>query len=415
MAPNFVRIFGRCLGDEVTEIDDSNRRQTNVNNETRIHSGETSETQTSDSMASVNRQKEWDHRGVPNHGVDDRVCRAQAEKLKETGNEYVAKGKLSAAIEAYTEAISLNPNQAVFWTNRAIVFRKQGNWERTLSDSRQALALDVSSVKAHYLIGMCLLHGEQPDLETSIRHLEKALDLARSKRRNQGATLASEVENDAYKALSDAKFSLWKDASAARQRKRQLLRTEVEAYFQGGGGGGPRGDGPAGKASNGERKSWTDVFRRSTRDGEAGMGGGGGGCGNGCGNGGGNGAARGIDLTRSPDDSRAGNAGGGDESVDLLAFFRLLLEEAETRDKPSEIPEHLCCKLTFELFVDPWIAPSGITYEHAAILRHLKEVGQYDPFTRDPLSASQLVRNLAVRDAVNHFLAEHPWAYKLQP
>lgn len=35
----------------------------------------------------------------------------QAEKLKARGNEMVARGKLDGAIEAYTEAITLEPGQ----------------------------------------------------------------------------------------------------------------------------------------------------------------------------------------------------------------------------------------------------------------------------------------------------------------
>ena len=40
--------------------------------------------------------------------------------LKVMGNEYFKKGRFSAAIEAYTEAITLDPSEAVFFTNRAL-------------------------------------------------------------------------------------------------------------------------------------------------------------------------------------------------------------------------------------------------------------------------------------------------------
>ena len=43
-----------------------------------------------------------------------------AEELKKHGNECFAKGKLDAAIEAYSEAICLDPKCVVYRTNRAM-------------------------------------------------------------------------------------------------------------------------------------------------------------------------------------------------------------------------------------------------------------------------------------------------------
>ena len=38
------------------------------------------------------------------------------------------------------------------------------------------------------------------------------------------------------------------------------------------------------------------------------------------------------------------------------------------------MPDYLCCKITLDIFRDPVITPSGITYERAVILDHLKQV-----------------------------------------
>uniref|UniRef100_A0A8R7JVH2 U-box domain-containing protein n=1 Tax=Triticum urartu TaxID=4572 RepID=A0A8R7JVH2_TRIUA len=68
--------------------------------------------------------------------------------------------------------------------------------------------------------------------------------------------------------------------------------------------------------------------------------------------------------------------------------------------------------ITFEIFRDPVITPSGVTYERAIPLEHLRKVGNFDPVTREPLKEHQMVPNLAIKEAVQAYLKEHSWAYK---
>lgn len=41
-----------------------------------------------------------------------------------------------------------------------------------------------------------------------------------------------------------------------------------------------------------------------------------------------------------------------------------------------QVPEFLCCKITMDLYRDPVITPSGVTYERAVLLDHLDKVSQ---------------------------------------
>jgi STIP1 family protein 1 len=41
------------------------------------------------------------------------------------------------------------------------------------------------------------------------------------------------------------------------------------------------------------------------------------------------------------------------------------------------------------------------------------QVGNFDPVTREPLKGHQLVPNLAIKEAVQAYLKEHSWAYRL--
>ncbi|KAM1007154.1 hypothetical protein PS2_003760 [Malus domestica] len=70
-----------------------------------------------------------------------------AEKLRKDGNTYFKKDRFAAAIDAYTEAITLCPNVPVYWTNRALCHRKRNDWTKVEEDSRKAIQLDHNSVK----------------------------------------------------------------------------------------------------------------------------------------------------------------------------------------------------------------------------------------------------------------------------
>ncbi|KAJ6793006.1 E3 ubiquitin-protein ligase CHIP [Iris pallida] len=93
-----------------------------------------------------------------------------------------------------------------------------------------------------------------------------------------------------------------------------------------------------------------------------------------------------------------------------------LLEEVFSKvakvDKPTEVPDFLCCRITLDILRDPIITPSGVTYERAVLLEHLQKVGNFDPITREPLDSHQLVPNLAIKEAVRAFLNDHGWAYE---
>ncbi|ESW12695.1 hypothetical protein PHAVU_008G134500 [Phaseolus vulgaris] len=95
----------------------------------------------------------------------------------------------------------------------------------------------------------------------------------------------------------------------------------------------------------------------------------------------------------------------------LEALGRVFDKVAEN-DMPTEVPDYLCCRITLDIFCDPVITPSGLTYEKTVIIDHLEKVGMFDPVTRDPLTPSQLIPNLAIKQAVEAFLDKHGWAYK---
>lgn len=316
----------------------------------------------------------------------------QAEILKDQGNLYFKKERLGAAIEAYTEAITLRPNVATYWTNRALCHKRRNEWDRVEADCRKALELDKSSLKARYMLGLALLQNNQ--YGEAIKQLEKALELGR------GCEQGNEVEA-IWQEVAKARYTEWEQAAKPRLQKQDALRKFCEQALQ------ETFNNDLVKLSRGKGAQYSDGCFPSD-DSEA--------------------VLKGVDgtciapieiqdteeeiddqTTRAPIKiSKLRNS-----YIEQKQILAEVFDKAAQCDKPSEVPEYLCCKITMDIFRDPVITPSGVTYERAVILDHLQKVGKFDPLTRASLQPEQLVRNLAIKEAVQAYLADHGWAYKM--
>ncbi|KAL8258916.1 hypothetical protein R6Q59_026869 [Mikania micrantha] len=268
----------------------------------------------------------------------------QAEQLKQDGNLYFKKNRFGAAIDAYTEAITLCPNVPVYWTNRALCHRKRNDWARVEEDCLRAVRLDPQSVKGHYMLGLALLQREI--FAEGIKALERALDLGR------GAQPNSYMVEEIWQELASAKYKEWLHDSTQQTLALQKLEKSCEIAL--------------------EEKFVHDLSQK-------------------------------VDGTDEVSYSISKH----------LAALKLIFSKAVEANKPTEVPDYLCCKLTLDIFRDPVICPSGFTYERAVILDHLEKVGKFDPITRESLHPSQLIPNLAIKEAVGTYLEKHGWAYKM--
>lgn len=268
----------------------------------------------------------------------------QAEQLKQDGNLYFKKNRLGAAIDAYTEAITLCPNVPVYWTNRALCHRKRNDWTRVEEDCLKAIQLDHKSVKGHYMLGLALLQREK--YAEGIKSLQRALDLGR------GANPNSYMVEEIWQELATAKYHEWERDSTKRSWDLRNLEESCEAA----------------------------LIEKHSRD-----------------------------ASKKEDDTDEAT----DSISEQLAALKLVFSKAAEDDVPIDIPDYLCCKITLDIFRDPVITPSGLTYERAVILDHLEKVGKFDPITRETLLPSQLIPNLAIKEAVEAYLEKHGWAYKM--
>ncbi|XP_042492019.1 E3 ubiquitin-protein ligase CHIP isoform X2 [Macadamia integrifolia] len=230
----------------------------------------------------------------------------QAEQLKQDGNVYFKKERFAAAIDAYTEAITLCPNVPVYWTNRALCHRKRNDWVKVEWDCRRAIELDTNSVKAHYMLGLALLQREE--YAGGVKELEKALDLGR------GANPKSYMVEEIWQELAKAKYLEWEHISTERTWKLQSLKEACE-------------------------NALNMQYQLDASRGEYVMG-----------------------------EGEAKNT-----HMEQLKSLEELFRKAAEADTPTEVPDYLCCKITLDIFRDPVITPSGVTYERAVIIDHLQK------------------------------------------
>ncbi|GHU88878.1 hypothetical protein FACS189476_06760 [Spirochaetia bacterium] len=72
------------------------------------------------------------------------------EQSEETTDAYFKKGDYNQAIAHYDEAIRLDPNNAVAYTNRGIAYSYKDDYNKAIADFTQAIRLDPNNALAYY-------------------------------------------------------------------------------------------------------------------------------------------------------------------------------------------------------------------------------------------------------------------------
>ena len=75
---------------------------------------------------------------------------AKAEELKGKANEFFKSEKYPQAIDLYTQAIEINPNNAVYYANRSISYLRSECFGYALADASKAIETDKAYLKAYY-------------------------------------------------------------------------------------------------------------------------------------------------------------------------------------------------------------------------------------------------------------------------
>ncbi|GMT31497.1 hypothetical protein PFISCL1PPCAC_22794, partial [Pristionchus fissidentatus] len=281
-----------------------------------------------------------------------------AEELKNLGNKHFQNQRFTEAVDAYSKAIVKNPDVATYFTNRALCYIYLKFWEKASVDSRKAAELDGKSVKAYYFWGRAALQLGQ--FEESIKCLAKANELAKGQKVNFGDEITSQL-----RTARREKFRL-------QEEKRISQEIELQTYLN--------------RLIDEDLERQRHLLLETSEE---------------------------ENVTEGQPDStlREGRL----EELEATAQgakdkLNTVFAQVDDRRRKRELPDYLCGKISFELLEDPVITPSGITYDRADIKEHLHRVGHFDPVTRTPLSEDQLIPNLAMREVLDNFLMENPWA-----
>lgn len=79
--------------------------------------------------------------------------KARAEKFKQSGNTLMSSKQYDQAIEAYTQAIAIDPANAIYYSNRAAAYSSKGDHLSAVGDAEQAITVDPKFVKAYHRLG----------------------------------------------------------------------------------------------------------------------------------------------------------------------------------------------------------------------------------------------------------------------
>ncbi|XP_065367843.1 RNA polymerase II-associated protein 3 [Calliphora vicina] len=74
----------------------------------------------------------------------------EANEIKDLGNKHVKMAEYPMAIEAYTKAIQMYPDDAVYYSNRALCYLKLEKYDECIEDCERAIDIDRLAVKAYY-------------------------------------------------------------------------------------------------------------------------------------------------------------------------------------------------------------------------------------------------------------------------
>jgi tetratricopeptide (TPR) repeat protein len=91
------------------------------------------------------------------------------------GNLYAVQGEVDRAIDDYDIAITLDPNRAVAFFNRATTLMEKGEIDRALSDFDYAIELDPMDAGAH--VGRGRAYYQKKDYAAALTDYDEALRL----------------------------------------------------------------------------------------------------------------------------------------------------------------------------------------------------------------------------------------------
>ena len=116
--------------------------------------------------------------------------KSAAESAKNAGNALLAKQDHQGACDKYTEAIKLNPTNAIYYANRAATHINLKRYREAVADCRSSIEIDENYPKSHYRLGQAL--SALGDYAGCLPPFERALALS-SKDEGMAVTIREQI------------------------------------------------------------------------------------------------------------------------------------------------------------------------------------------------------------------------------
>ncbi|CAE7670633.1 PPP5C [Symbiodinium sp. CCMP2456] len=197
---------------------------------------------------------------------------SEAEEFKKRGNDHFKRQEFELAVEAYTRAIAVDPEECSYWLNRSNAYIQQGCWEVAELDAKRALQLDPANAKAMYRRAICLrklgrLHDALGVLEDNANSENKAFQQLRNEVVHEIARQEARPQSSPRSRSSSSSVSSAEGGWAAPRRKPARAVREDELPSQALGKLAELGDLPA--LEEALSRGDADVNWRRPKDGNA--------------------------------------------------------------------------------------------------------------------------------------------------
>jgi len=140
------------------------------------------------------------------------MATAEAMKYKDKGNDEFKKGNMAQAIEYYTYATEIDPNNPIFFTNRSAAYAHMQKWDKSLRDADKAIKLNSSWEKGYWRKGNA--HFELNQFDEATAAYKQAMDL--------------EPNNQTYKEL----YQKAKKASLKGKSEGEIIKIQGNEEFK---------------------------------------------------------------------------------------------------------------------------------------------------------------------------------------
>lgn len=96
----------------------------------------------------------------------------QVSQLKDQGNKALSAGKFDESVRCYTEALALDPNNHVLFSNRSAAYAKKADYENALKDACQTIKIKPDWGKVNDAVFCCAFVDSSALFYIISQHLE---------------------------------------------------------------------------------------------------------------------------------------------------------------------------------------------------------------------------------------------------